>query len=80
MKICQKVHDLKPNIEPYFPRVTDMNILKVLPKFIFRGYHIFIIITTTDIMMVTTTIKVTAIIATIFKAWYISSTFYILYY
>lgn len=75
-RYAKKFIILKPNTtEPYFYRVTDMNILKVLPKFIFRECLIFIITTTSDIPIITSTIKITAVIATIFKAYYISGTF-----
>lgn len=59
---------LKPIFEPYFSRVTDMGILKVLSKFIFRDYNIISALTTaTDIIILTTTVKIAAIIATIFR-------------
>lgn len=45
-----------------------MGILKVLSKFIFRDYNIISALTTaTDIIILTTTVKIAAIIATIFR-------------
>lgn len=59
---------LKQIFEPDFSRLTDMGILKVLSKFIFRDYNIISALTTaTDITIVTIRVKIAAIIAIIFR-------------